>query len=107
VEAAAVQLSQQCGLVAVKLGARGALAPLGDQVLRAPSLPVLVADTVGAGDSFDAGFLYSYLNGWSLERSLRLACACGSLSARLPGGTQAQPTLEEALKALGEPEDGG
>ncbi len=97
---AAEQLSRQCGQVAVKLGERGGLAPQGNQVIRAPALPVPVADTVGAGDSFDAGFLYGYLNGWSLARSLYLACACGSLSTRLPGGTQAQPTLEEAIAAL-------
>ncbi|MFN2155329.1 MAG: carbohydrate kinase family protein, partial [Anaerolineae bacterium] len=54
----------------------------------------------GAGDSFDAGFLYGYLNGWSLDRALRLACACGSLSTRAPGGTTGQPTLEEALLAI-------
>jgi sugar/nucleoside kinase (ribokinase family) len=99
----AAQLSRQCGLLAIKLGDRGGLVPQGDRIVRAPALPVAVADTVGAGDSFDAGFLYGYLNGWSVERSLRLACACGSLSTRLPGGTQAQPTLDEALAALGEP----
>jgi sugar/nucleoside kinase (ribokinase family) len=102
-EGAVAHLSRQCGLLAVKLGAHGGLAPQGDRIVRAPALPVPVADTVGAGDSFDAGFLYGYLNDWPLERSLRLACACGSLSARLPGGTRAQPTLDEALGALGEP----
>jgi len=106
-EGAAAQLSRQCGLLAVKLGALGGLAPQGHRIVRAPALPVPVADTVGAGDSFDAGFLYGYLNGWPLERSLRLACACGSLSTRLPGGTQAQPTLDEALQALDEPGEGG
>jgi sugar/nucleoside kinase (ribokinase family) len=57
-----------------------------------------VADTIGAGDNFDAGFLYGHLKGWSLERSLSLAVACGSLSTRRAGGTAAQPTLEEAMQ---------
>jgi sugar/nucleoside kinase (ribokinase family) len=61
-----------------------------------------VIDTTGAGDSFDAGFLYGYLNGWPLARSLRLACACGSLSTRAAGGTEGQPTLDEALVAMSE-----
>ncbi|MCX6035300.1 MAG: PfkB family carbohydrate kinase, partial [Chloroflexi bacterium] len=57
-----------------------------------------VVDTVGAGDTFDAGFLYGFLNSWGLEKSLRLAVACGSLSTRRAGGTAAQPALEEAMQ---------
>jgi sugar/nucleoside kinase (ribokinase family) len=55
-------------------------------------------DTIGAGDSFDAGFLFGYLQGWALEKSLRLACACGALSTQRAGGTDGQPTLDEAMK---------
>jgi len=33
-----------------------------------------------------------------LEKSLRLACVCGALSTQKAGGTNGQPTLEEALK---------
>jgi sugar/nucleoside kinase (ribokinase family) len=68
--------------------------------IRVPSIPVNVVDTVGAGDSFDAGFLYGYLNEWSLERSLRLACICGALSTQRAGGTEGQPTINEAMKFL-------
>ncbi len=88
--------------LAVKRGREGALARQGGQTIRVPSLPVHVVDTTGAGDSFDAGFLYGYLHGWPLERSLRLACACGALSTRCAGGTDGQPTLSEALGAMGE-----
>jgi len=56
-----------------------------------------VVDAVGAGDSFNAGFVYGTLAGWPLDRSLALAVACGALSTRAAGGTTAQPTLEEAL----------
>jgi sugar/nucleoside kinase (ribokinase family) len=58
-------------------------------------------DTTGAGDSFDAGFVYGFLAGWPLKRTLRLACACGALATRVPGGTNGQPTLAEALAAMG------
>ena len=67
---------------------------------RVASIPVNVMDTVGAGDSFDAGFLYGYLNGWSLGKSLRLACVCGALSTQQAGGTNGQPTLEQARAFL-------
>jgi len=55
-----------------------------------------VVDTVGAGDTFNAGFIYGYLQGWSLERTVQFASACGSLSTRGAGGTSAQPSLAEA-----------
>jgi sugar/nucleoside kinase (ribokinase family) len=93
-------LAAQVSTIAVKLGAVGGLARQREQTVRAPALPVQVIDTTGAGDSFDAGFLYGYLHDWSPERSLRLACACGSLSTRTAGGTDGQATLDEALAAI-------
>ena len=98
VESAATQLCQKCGTVALKLGALGALAVQRDGIARTPALPVRVVDTVGAGDTFDAGFVYGFLQGWSLEKSLQLGVACGSLSTQSAGGTFGQPTLEHAMK---------
>lgn len=99
-EAALDELSRRAGSVAVKLGEEGAMARRGRQAVRARPLAVEVVDTVGAGDSFDAGFIYGFLSDRSLEESLRLGVACGSLSTTAAGGTTAQPTLEEALAAI-------
>lgn len=93
-------LATQVGTLAVKLGANGARAVRGKLQVTMPAVPVDVVDTVGAGDSFDAGFVYGYLAGWPLERSLRLAVTCGALSTRAAGGTAAQPDLEEAMTLL-------
>lgn len=98
-EAAARKLADGGAQVVVKLGSEGALGVRGAEVIRAPSFVVDVVDTVGAGDSFNAGFLCAFLAGRSLEASLALACACGSLSTRDAGGTAAQPTLAEAMSA--------
>jgi len=100
VESASKQLGSKAKLVAVKLGAEGALACEDNSITRVDSIPVNVVDTVGAGDSFDAGFMYGYLNNWDLKKSLRLACVCGALSTQRAGGTNAQPTLAEALPLL-------
>ncbi len=86
--------------VAVKLGARGAAARRGSQIVYTDSIPVKVVDTTGAGDSFDAGFVYAYLAGQDLAQTLRWACACGSLSTRAAGGTTAQATPAEVLAVL-------
>jgi sugar/nucleoside kinase (ribokinase family) len=98
IESAGQQLSELCKLVAIKLGADGAIAHLGGETARVSVFPVEVVDTVGAGDSFDAGFLYGWLNSWNLRKALSLAVVCGSLSTRAAGGTSAQPTLDEAMK---------
>jgi sugar/nucleoside kinase (ribokinase family) len=100
VEGAADRLSARVETLAIKLGAEGALGVHAGQTVRVPSLPVQVVDTVGAGDSFNAGFLYGYLHGWPLEKSLRLATICGALSTTASGGTAAQPTVEQALSFI-------
>jgi len=87
--------------VAVKLGADGAAVQQANHFLHQPVLPVTVVDTTGAGDSFDAGFVYGYLAGWPPDRTLALAMACGAASTRAAGGTAAQPDLEEALALAG------
>jgi sugar/nucleoside kinase (ribokinase family) len=97
---AANRLGSKVEMAAIKLGKDGALGISKGRKVRVESIPVNVVDTVGAGDSFDAGFIYGYLNGWELEKSLRLACVCGALSTQAAGGTAAQPTLEEARKFL-------
>ena len=89
--------------LAVKHGAGGAVAMRGTweyEVAEAAVLPVELVDATGAGDSFDAGFLYGMLAGWSLRDTLELAAACGSLSVTGLGGTAAQPTLESARAAF-------
>jgi sugar/nucleoside kinase (ribokinase family) len=96
----ASRLGSRVDALGIKLGAEGALGVWGNQTVRVASIPVNVIDTVGAGDSFDAGFLYGYLHNWGLEKTLRLACVCGALSTQKAGGTDAQPTLEEAMKYI-------
>jgi len=102
VEEAAERLAAQASIVAVKMGVDGGLVFDGESLYRAPIIPVDVLDTVGAGDTFDAGFIYGFLQGWPLKRCLELGVVCGSLSTRLAGGITSQPELDEALAALDE-----
>jgi sugar/nucleoside kinase (ribokinase family) len=95
------RLADKVSTLVVKLGeAGGVVVQSGETAVSAPALTVDVVDTTGAGDSFDAGFLYGFLHNWPVAQSVRLAAACGSLSTRGLGGTTAQPTLAEALAAL-------
>jgi len=100
-EAAVRSLQTGPTRVVAKLGAAGAMA-LGDggRLVHVPAPPAEVIDTTGAGDSFDAGFLHSWLSGAGLEDSLRLGTACGALSTRGLGGTARQADLAEARALL-------
>jgi sugar/nucleoside kinase (ribokinase family) len=100
VDEAADRLGSRVEVAAIKLGADGALGIRSSQKVKVGSISVNVVDAIGAGDSFDAGFIYGYLQGWSLEKSLCLGTICGGLSTQHAGGTSGQPTLDEALKFL-------
>ncbi|SEG82209.1 Sugar or nucleoside kinase, ribokinase family [Actinacidiphila yanglinensis] len=98
-ERAAAELAAHGPVAVVKNGADGALAHDGRTLLRAPAVPVTPLDSVGAGDSFDAGLVAGVLAGLPLAGALALAAACGAMSTRAHGGTGAQPTWDEALAA--------
>jgi sugar/nucleoside kinase (ribokinase family) len=102
IEEAACALAARGPLVAVKRGEHGALAARasGELVEIEAVRGTAPVDTIGAGDSFDAGFLTALLNGWSTRWALALGSACGSLSTRATGGTPAQPMLAEAEEAV-------
>lgn len=55
---------------------------------------VIVADTIGSGDAFLAGFLSQKLVGKSPEECLEFACATGALVATFRGGT---PKIDEEM----------
>jgi sugar/nucleoside kinase (ribokinase family) len=94
--AAARALAAAGAIVALKLGAAGAVAYAGGEAAEVAPPAVDFVDATGAGDSFDAGFVAARLAGEPLAAALALAVACGALSTRAAGGTAAQPTLEEA-----------
>lgn len=85
--------------VVVKLGSKGGATLVdGDVVtVAAPIVPDFV-DAVGAGDSFNAGYLVGFLEGKDPLEALRLAVAAGTLSTRRAGGTSGQGTREEAAE---------
>lgn len=98
---AALTALEYIPLIGVKCGAKGGIVRQGKNTISADTIPVKVVDTTGAGDSFDAGFVYGYLQGLTAEESLKLACVCGALSTQGAGGTARQPTLLEAQAFMG------
>jgi sugar/nucleoside kinase (ribokinase family) len=87
-------------LTIAKLGVDGCIALESGNILAIPAFPVEPVDTTGAGDSFNAGFLHAWLRGASLPESMRFAAACGALSTLSAGGTNAQPSEQQARDFL-------
>jgi sugar/nucleoside kinase (ribokinase family) len=99
-DSAIQELSSEIPYLVVKLGSKGAVATFKGEKVFASALDLKVFDTIGAGDSFDAGFVFGYLQGWNIDKCLRAACICGSLSTLSSGGTNSQATLKELLDHL-------
>jgi sugar/nucleoside kinase (ribokinase family) len=89
IEAAIDKLAAMVPLLVVKLGSKGAMARRGKESVSSPAVQVELIDPVGAGDSFDAGFLHEYLRGSDLATCLKSGNITGALSVTRPGGTEA------------------
>jgi sugar/nucleoside kinase (ribokinase family) len=89
VKEAAAKLAALGNAVVVKMGARGALVFTRAGSMRVPAVRARVVDATGAGDSFNAGFLASYLRGKTLVESAKNGAATGARSVQCIGGTAA------------------
>jgi sugar/nucleoside kinase (ribokinase family) len=89
-------------LTVAKLGSRGCMALFEGRIHKQAPFPVKPVDTTGAGDTFNAGFLHTWLRREPIEQCLRFGAACGALSTLASGGTGNQPTESQALEFLRE-----
>jgi len=95
-------LTRRDGLVAVTLGAEGAiLLEDGEEVARAEPPPVTAVDGTAAGDAFTAALLVSLLEERPREEALRRACAAGAIAASRFGAQPSLPTADELDAILG------
>ena len=90
------ELSRRDGLVAVTLGAEGALLlEDGEEVARAEPPTVDAVDGTAAGDAFTACLLVSLLEGREYADALQRACSAGALAASRHGAQPSLPTVAE------------
>ncbi|HEY1263217.1 MAG TPA: carbohydrate kinase family protein [Terriglobales bacterium] len=88
-------------IVVVKRGSAAAICRSGQEQCSLVPPAVKAVDDVGAGDSFDAGFIHQYLIGSKLEDCLSFANIAGAYSTTKEGGTEAfreQPALTSFLR---------
>jgi len=86
---AAEFLSAKVPLVVIKRGAKGVVARRGGKAFHAMPQKAEAVDSVGAGDSFDAGFLHKFVRGAGIEECLAYGNLTGALSVTRAGGTEA------------------
>lgn len=89
------------GVVVIKQGGEGATVYQPDRQFHQPAIVLgEVVDTIGAGDAFDAGFLYGTLQGWPLERRAVFASIAAGFTVTGVGGSQTMPTAEQVMAEM-------
>ncbi len=88
-ERAIAEFALEVPLMVVKRGRRGCSARIGGIVHHVPGIQVQPVDTIGAGDSFDAGFLVAYLRGKPPLECAQAGNITGAFSTQGAGGTEA------------------
>ena len=92
-DAAEALLELGVELAIVKRGPEGVLARTREERVEVPPVPVDVVNGLGAGDAFGGALVHGLLEGWPLERTIRLANAAGAHVAGQLACADAMPTL--------------
>lgn len=97
-------MSQYCSHVAIKLGSKGSAAMRDGVLNRRDAYRVKAVDTTGAGDCFNAGYLFGFLTGKDTDTSLAYGNACGAFSVSQYGGSTGSPDAETMQAFISENE---
>lgn len=102
-EDALMAIAPYANISVIKLGEKGSLAAYKEKQISAPAYtnpnPI---DTIGAGDSFNSGFIKKFINGSSLEECLNYGNLMGALSTTAAGGTAAFSDIKSIKETLKE-----
>jgi sugar/nucleoside kinase (ribokinase family) len=99
IEKALETIKSFCNVVVVKNGEQGAM--MWDKttvITQKAFLNESVVDAIGAGDSFNSGFIYKYTNRRPLAECLEFAALTGAINTTGSGGTSAFATIEQVKR---------
>jgi len=88
--------------ICVKRGGQGCIIYQLDSCVSHAGFQVEVVDSAGAGDSFNAGLMTGWLQGWSLDEMAVFSNAVGAAKVRKNGTGRQMPRLHEILALLSE-----
>jgi sugar/nucleoside kinase (ribokinase family) len=93
------KLQSFANYIVIKNGSDGAMAWDGRDLIIQPAFRNdHVVDCVGAGDSFNAGFIKEFINKKSIEKCLETGALAGAVNTTMPGGTGAFESPETFRK---------
>ena len=98
-EGAQVLIKKGVRIVAVKMGSEGCYVTNGDESHLIRAFKVKIVDTTGAGDAFDAGFLYGLLHSKSLQECGTLGNFVASRCITAMGARNNLPQLADLKKS--------
>ena len=99
IESAVNSIKNHTNTIAVKNSVDGAAAFYKNEVVQQPAfINHDFADAVGAGDSFDAGFIKQFISDSSLKECAEFGAICGAINTTAHGGTTAFKSLKTVKK---------
>ena len=97
--AALDKLATLGNIIVVKLGEKGSISRQGDSIFEADAfLNKNIVDAIGAGDSFNAGFIAKFVQGKTVKECQIFGNLMGAINTTQPGGTTAFKNLPDILK---------
>lgn len=88
-------LNNYAKIVVIKCGPQGAAGKWGNEYIEQEPYDLKPVDKTGAGDSFNAGFIYGFLKGLNLKECMSYGNACGSISITKLGGAASCANIKE------------
>ena len=83
------------GIIILTLGEQGSLCYTGKTLIQQKSHETKVVDTTGAGDAFNAGFIFGIVHKWSIDKCLNFASRIAAIKCTKPGARSGLPYTDD------------
>ncbi|MFQ6065742.1 MAG: sugar kinase [bacterium] len=93
-------LDERVKIIALKQGKKGSTVFTQTREVHVPAFEVEEVDPTGAGDCYDAGFIFGLLQGWRLEKTAKFANAVGALAVTKRGAMEGVVSLKSTIRFM-------
>lgn len=87
-------------ILGIKMGAKGSILYMDGATSSLESFKIKVADTVGAGDAWNAAIIYGIIKGLAIDEVILLANAVAAMKCMRVGAVEGLPTLEDVKRFI-------